>query len=547
MRDSWHGCYRGGWGRNLVPEAFAHPAKVAFGLSELIFAHMREERWIAPGSVILDPFAGIGGFALQAMLAGCEFIGVELEPKFVTLAEQNITLWNSRYAGRIPGWGSAVILQGDSRRLLAWQFAGAKVDGCVSSPPYAGSLDAKGDGIDWTKARRGGHSAELGTPRSPSRGAIADGYGAGADNLGNMPEGDVDAVISSPPFLNQVQAQDPKYQKAGDTHGPRHSDYGSSPGQLGQMCEGEFEEILLDTKQNPATMSICRNVERAESQSLEEVSGAGSVPTRFGVPRSRGGKSQRVSERKSGRPDLINRCQIAGGRLTQTGREEAQLGEDTLGGFCEEQPSNEMGTNASSACLTSESKSIISKADRKPEDGGTTHPTTSKQFVVSVTSQSTDLLGYGEPAQSAENEQKENRLEDAARKGAANSPSLPPRFDSKISGLPDNFWCASRQILEQVFLAMKPGGHAVFVVKAFVRKGKLVDFPGQWRQLCEAVGFRCLHVHRALLTEEYGTQINTKGDHETHRIKRASFFRRLAEKKGSPRIDWEEVQCFERP
>ena len=33
-------------------------------------------------------------------------------------------------------------------------------------------------------------------------------------NLGNMPEGDVDAVISSPPFLDQVQAQDPKYRDA---------------------------------------------------------------------------------------------------------------------------------------------------------------------------------------------------------------------------------------------------------------------------------------------------------------------------------------------
>ena len=327
--DEWHGCYRGGWGRNLVPEAFAHPAKVAFGLSERIFGHMKDESWITPGSVILDPFAGIGGFALQAMLAGCEFIGVELESKFVALAAQNISLWNSRYAGKLPVWGSAVILQGDSRQLLAWQFAGPKVDGVVGSPPFTNSLNDGSTGSVFTAPKRSDGS-RLGLGVSYGK-----NYGDNPSNLGNMPEGDVDAVISSPPFLNQVQAQDPKYQKAGDTHGPRHSDYGSSPGQLGQMCEGEFEEILLDTKQNPATMSICRNVERAESQSLEEVSGAGSVPTRFGVPRSRGGKSQRVSERKSGRPDLINRCQIAGGRLTQTGREEAQLGEDTLGGFCE--------------------------------------------------------------------------------------------------------------------------------------------------------------------------------------------------------------------
>ena len=172
-------------------------------------------------------------------------------------------------------------------------------EACVSSPPYEGSLDPKGDGIDWTKARRGGHSAELGTPRSPARGAIADGYGAGADNLGNS---------------------------SGDT-----------------------------------------------------------------------------------------------------------------------------------------------------------------------------------------------------------------------------FWSASRQILEQVFLAVRPGGHAVFVLKAFVRKGKLVDFPGQWRQLCEAVGFRCLHVHRAWLLEDNGTQQRTDGGETRLTKERKSFFRRLAEKKGSPRIDWEEILCFDRP
>ena len=111
----------------------------------------------------------------------------------------------------------------------------------------------------------------------------------------------------------------------------------------------------------------------------------------------------------------------------------------------------------------------------------------------------------------------------------------------------DTFWSASRQILEQVFLAVRPGGHAVFVVKAFVRKGKLVDFPGQWRQLCEAVGFRCLHVHRAWLVEDHGTQRRTDGGETRLTKERKSFFRRLAEKKGSPRIDWEEVQCFDRP
>lgn len=89
------------------------------------------------------------------------------------------------------------------------------------------------------------------------------------------------------------------------------------------------------------------------------------------------------------------------------------------------------------------------------------------------------------------------------------------------------------------------GGHAVFVVKSFVRDKKIVDFPGQWAQLCEAVGFRLLHHHRASLVEHSGTQGGFDEDKEI-RVERKSFFRRLAEAKGSPRIDHESVLCFER-
>lgn len=111
---------------------------------------------------------------------------------------------------------------------------------------------------------------------------------------------------------------------------------------------------------------------------------------------------------------------------------------------------------------------------------------------------------------------------------------------------PETFWSASRLILEQLHQVIVPGGHAVFVVKAFVRDKQIVDFPAQWAQLCEAVGFRLLHHHRASLVENSGTQRGFEQDKEIT-VERKSFFRRLAEKKGSPRIDHESVLCFERP
>ena len=65
MLTEWKGCYKRGWGRELVPEAFAHPAKVSFSLAERIYAHMAAEGWIEPGMTVVDPFGGIGGLWLS--------------------------------------------------------------------------------------------------------------------------------------------------------------------------------------------------------------------------------------------------------------------------------------------------------------------------------------------------------------------------------------------------------------------------------------------------------------------------------------------------
>jgi hypothetical protein len=110
----------------------------------------------------------------------------------------------------------------------------------------------------------------------------------------------------------------------------------------------------------------------------------------------------------------------------------------------------------------------------------------------------------------------------------------------------ETFWIAARKIVEEVYLSLKPGGHAIWIVKAYVKNKEYVDFPDQWRRLCEAVGFTTLHVHRAMVVEERGDQYALSGELPKTVVERKSFFRRLAERKGSPRIDWEEVICMEK-
>jgi hypothetical protein len=108
----------------------------------------------------------------------------------------------------------------------------------------------------------------------------------------------------------------------------------------------------------------------------------------------------------------------------------------------------------------------------------------------------------------------------------------------------DDFWTAARAIVEQVYAVLAPGGHACWVVKDFVRNKQIVPFSDQWRQLCEAAGFVTLHEHHAWVVEQRGTQLAHDGADKDMSVSRKSFFRRLAEKKGSPEINWETVLCM---
>jgi hypothetical protein len=103
----------------------------------------------------------------------------------------------------------------------------------------------------------------------------------------------------------------------------------------------------------------------------------------------------------------------------------------------------------------------------------------------------------------------------------------------------ETYWTACKQIYLECLKCLKPGGVLACVVKGYVRNGALVDLPGQTLRLLRALGFEPVERVRAWLMEErreaglFGEVVTTKS--------RASFFRRLAEKRGAPPIRWEEV------
>jgi len=105
----------------------------------------------------------------------------------------------------------------------------------------------------------------------------------------------------------------------------------------------------------------------------------------------------------------------------------------------------------------------------------------------------------------------------------------------------NTFWSAARTIIEQTHQTLAHDAVAVWVCKRFVRNKAIVDFSAQWAELCEAVGFETVEWIRAWLVEDRGAQWTLEGELDERQVERKSFFRRLAERNGSPRIDWEDV------
>ena len=104
----------------------------------------------------------------------------------------------------------------------------------------------------------------------------------------------------------------------------------------------------------------------------------------------------------------------------------------------------------------------------------------------------------------------------------------------------ETYWQAMHAVYGQMFAAMKPGAVAAVVLKDYVKNKARVPLCDQSAALLESIGFtvfcrcRCWLVKRTETPGLFGEPI-------VETTERKSFFRRLAEAKGSPRIDYEEV------
>lgn len=291
----------------FTPESFSHPAK----LDSQLFIWICE-KYTKAGETILDPMFG-SGTAMLACTIGRNVIGVELESKFVRMALDNqVKIQQMPQLGFTMG--KAIIFWGDARSILSskphpyrdlWRkyrkldiqsvksarrklnlplapmtpsLGGVLADHAIFSPPYADAQvpphTAEGEAkrlkiakergvspdkvsyLDYTKADNNHPTNYLGKQKGESGFEYSDNPA----NIGNLPYGSVDSVITSPPYsetsglhhtVTNPEADIERLRAKGYKVNPDSADqkigqlrYSASKDNIGNLPHGDIDSII---------------------------------------------------------------------------------------------------------------------------------------------------------------------------------------------------------------------------------------------------------------------------------------------------------------
>lgn len=498
----WHNCYAGDLKALIVPEAFAHPAKMSRKLCERIFDHGQERGYWKPGDIILDPFYGIGTTGLVGAFRGYQVIGVELEAKFIELAKQN----NRKNRRKLERLGNSlpVVIQGDSRELVKLVGEAA---GCVTSPPWMENNVNIGSVGDTPGLRQ-----EIGGEKRD------ESYGTSDGQLGNLPEGDFKGAISSPPYISGGHHPDQTGAWGGQSQSvPKDlAGYGKTDGQIGQMHEGSQPQVVGGITSPPWRGQSADGGWQMLGKYAEE--GKLTVKQVSGDPNKSYPSWDKDRDTSYG----------------ETPGQLANLPEGNIQGAISSPPYSEARIGQSSG------QAQVGHGENYGASEGQLANMPEGELKGAITSP---------PYEDSLENLKYNGLDPEKFKDQVYSSSqvlLKEAYGITAGQLGaesgDTYWSAVAAIYRQVHALLPPGGAFAVVAKDFVRNKERVPLCDQTAELLEAIGFTIPERVRALLVKEVPLGIDMfSGEMGYKRKEKKSFFRRLAEKKGSPRIDWEEV------
>lgn len=484
---TWHGCYGYDWKGHVPPAVFKHPAKYSFKLIERIYIHALKRGYMQPGDVVGDPFGGVALGGYMARRHGVHWVGCELEPAFVEIGKSVIDyqtareadLWKLRHKAPMA---TATLIQGDSRTFAT------NVAAIVSSPPYADSLRKYKDGIDWEKAVR--ETGQGGEHQKPGASCHST-YGDEPGQIGHLHEGNLGAVIASPPFT----------PTKGGAQGIAVDGYDGKDGKVEREMRSRHY-LGAQADRLPA------NIEKLPEGMLPVVIAS---PPYANIASGNGGLNHlpATGSQQGGR--AAGDSQTSDHRYGSTPGQLAKLPEGELGAIVASPPYEANQARGH----------VGAERFKDPEEFARKMAASGKGHSASV----------------------EGRMRQLERDKDKHYGDEPGQI-GKDAG--ETYWQAMALVYRACFDAMRPGGFIMIVVKDYVKKKKRVPLCDNTLRLLEAVGFVGVERIRAMLVEKTKSPDLFAGTVTTTK-QRKSFFRRLAESNGAPKIDFEEVIICQKP
>lgn len=504
----WFHCYGDSWKGVIGPAAFAHPAKFSKALVERILDYMLEQGWIAKGDIIGDPFGGVGCGGIVAAYRGFQWYGRELEPKFVQLCCSNFKMHHARWDRLDVPY--PVIDCGDSRKFDEGFAAAARsydrLSGIVASPPYV-------SGGHHTDALEGGNRNGRGQQTK--------------------------AIVTSPPYAGSLDDGGPEtahpdgYERSNNWTG-----YGKTEGQIGRLKAGEVDAVVS----SPPFLGARSDTTNTAGGISREGYSEGKYPSDAKLG-DRAFKSGAGDHREAGNIEVLKPGSVAA-VVTSPPYETINAGAGGLNTKPAKKEGQQSGRRAGASQTTDtqygESDGQIAKL-RKSELAAVL---TSPPYEDSVNSKSHGIdFAKAKPDYPG-------RKETPARVKNHNDRAAGMRYGSTEGQIGakrgETYWEAMLQVYSACYRALKPGGVMALVVKDFVKDKKRVCLCDDTMRLLLHIGFTEMERVAAMLVHESSHEDMFVGTVTTSKS-RKSFWRRLSEGKGSPKIDYEEVLFVRKP
>jgi len=483
-----------GFGRYkpFLEQSIAHPAKMNTRLLEfLVKAHTKE------GDVVLDPMAGSGSTGVISALHGRNGINVELEEKFygwMEEAKRKVEAYNT-----LSRKGNIANVKGDARQLSKLL---EQADVVLTSPPYSCS-DAGGK----TGERNIRAKILRGEKPNPHFGGIRSlysGISENPENIGNLKHGEVDTVITSPPYVNGTKgpsrsplwerlSKDPTSNRYGrKTHPTIGEGYGKSKNNIGNLpIDAVITSPPYAETQSFQDVEFMKKIQQNQNEKLRKGEIKGHSKTEVAAIR----EFEKIEKGKIENIDNIGNLGFVDSVITSPPYGEVIPFHDkeflhklAMDIECGKTKGHSHGKEGHERELDADYGENPNNIGNLPIDTIITSP----PYETSA-SDSSKSPCITKPPRTGD-------IRQSFRKAPINRYSKSPKQIGNLQK--ETYLEAMLKVYSEMWKVLKPEGAAIIVIKPFIRNKKVVDLPWHTWLLLEKVGFKLAKVYKLRLKQD---------------------------------------------